>query len=99
MPCYKQICLLVVLGLVPSSLGWSSITNNGQVVNHRQPTLLSVASQDVRDIEKQAEEEKVPYAIARGDGSTGGGGLPMPNSNEKENGLTRPKVGAQMPEG
>jgi len=45
-------------------------------------------------------------AIDRGDGSTGGGGVPMPGSNSKymddnqEDGeLVRPKVGAPMPDG
>ena len=51
-----------------------------------------------QDLEEAETEEKVPYVIARGDGSTGGGGLPMPNSDE-DDGLTRPKVGAEMPEG
>lgn len=46
----------------------------------------------------------VPYAVARGDGSSGGGGLPMPRSEQKSNdddqdGLVRPKVGAEMPLG
>lgn len=44
---------------------------------------LSVAN----DVTEQ--QQKVPYEIARGDGSTGGGGLPMPN---KDDGLVRPKV-------
>ena len=59
----------------------------------RPSVARSVASRDV-----EVTEEKVPYVIARGDGSTGGGGLPMPHSTG-EDGLTRPKVGAAMPEG
>jgi hypothetical protein len=46
---------------------------------------LSVAN----DVTEQ-QELKVPYEIARGDGSTGGGGLPMPT--EEDDGLVRPKV-------
>ena len=41
----------------------------------------------------------VPYAIARGDGSTGGGGKAMPKATKEEEGLVRPKVGAEMPVG
>jgi lipoic acid synthetase len=51
----------------------------------------------------------VPYAVARGDGSTGGGGLPMPlrHAADKDDieaipidpSLKRPKVGAEMPKG
>lgn len=45
-------------------------------------------------------KENVPYAIARGDGTTGGGGLAMPKANANEaDGLRRPKVGAEMPIG
>jgi hypothetical protein len=67
--------------------------------NYLQRTCLSVASQDTTNIETTDEEDKsIPYSIARGDGSTGGGGLPMPNA-DTEDGLTRPKVGAKMPLG
>ena len=45
---------------------------------------------------QEVEEEQVPYAIARGDGTKGGGGLAMPF---QEDGLRRPKVGAEMPIG
>jgi len=43
----------------------------------------------------------VPYVVARGDGSTGGGGLPMPRTivKDDEEQLMRPKVGAEMPKG
>ena len=51
----------------------------------RPHTRLSVAN----DVTEQ-QEQKVPYEIARGDGSTGGGGLPMPT--EEDYGLVRPKV-------
>lgn len=45
--------------------------------------------------------EGVPYAISRGDGSFGGGGLAMPgvSAEEEDLGLRRPKVGADMPVG
>jgi lipoic acid synthetase len=57
------------------------------------PTRLSVTN-DVTE-----KHERVPYEIARGDGSTGGGGLPMPSSLQNEDALVRPKVGAEMPQG
>jgi hypothetical protein len=38
----------------------------------------------------ETQEQEVPYAISRGDGSTGGGGLPMPQ--QEDDGLVRPKV-------
>ena len=62
---------------------------------------LSVSQQNfVEELETKEEDEEnaVPYIIARGDGSTGGGGLPMPKS-EEDDGLKRPKVGAEMPNG
>ena len=81
---------------------------------YRETTKLRVLSQDVSEsLESEAAEEgaqRVPYVIARGDGSTGGGGLPMPQSNKspKQEGdedddeteeLRRPKVNAEMPQG
>lgn len=53
----------------------------------------------------------VPYHVSRGDGSTGGGGLPMPQNNRNQilhldndelvndDLKRRPKVGAEMPHG
>jgi hypothetical protein len=53
--------------------------------------------------------EEKPYVISRGDGSTGGGGVPMKKSTqtlqsndgkeEDDDNLVRPKVGAPMPQG
>lgn len=81
---------------------------------HRKSTILRVLSQDIREsVESETMErrpQKVPYVIARGDGSIGGGGLPMPqhykspsnqedeDDDEKEE-LRRPKVSAEMPLG
>lgn len=59
-----------------------SLVSNGARPAH---TKLSVAN-DVT----QEQEQQSAYEIARGDGSTGGGGLPMPN--QEEDGLVRPKV-------
>jgi hypothetical protein len=60
----------------------------------RQRTALHVASKESLTKEKDA----IPYAVARGDGSTGGGGLTMPRT-EDDTELRRPKVGAEMPLG
>ena len=82
--------LAIILIASPCALGWQS---NSLLSRRRRVISVSVASRDV-----ELKEEKVPYVIARGDGSTGGGGLPMPNAKD-DNTLTRPKVGAAMPEG
>lgn len=88
----KQILAAFLLSHVPDGVAWQSNNLQRRVQRNR----LSVASRDLEDVETK---EKVPYAISRGDGSTGGGGLPMPHVNEGEEGLARPKVGAPMPEG
>ena len=62
---------------------------------------LSVSQQNLVEEPNTKEEDKenaLSYIIARGDGSTGGGGLPMPRA-EEDDGLKRPKVGAEMPNG
>lgn len=62
-------------------------------------TALSVTS---KETEEQLDSS---YRITRGDGSTGGGGLPMPRRpddddvDDAESLLKRPKVGAEMPHG
>ena len=60
-------------------------------------SFLAVAS---KEPEQQIQSD---YQRSRGDGSTGGGGLPMPRSKEKDDAagssLKRPKVGAEMPMG
>jgi len=73
---------------------------------HRKHTMLRVVSQEVSETIEE-ETQKVPYVIARGDGSIGGGGLPMPQNypssknqdNDKKEELRRPKVSAEMPQG
>lgn len=85
-----QSAVLSVLLLSFGSANAFSIQQNAA----RPHTRLSVAN----DVSEKQEQKHVPYEIARGDGSTGGGGLPMPNK-EANDGLVRPKVGAEMPEG
>jgi hypothetical protein len=50
-------------------------------------TILSVASQDT-----EKTTAKVPYSISRGDGSTGGGGRPMPNKQNNNAGVEQSAV-------
>lgn len=84
MPLSKSTVLSVLL-LSLASKSDAFVQQSG-ARRHQPPTRLSVAN-DVT--EKQVH---VPYEIARGDGSTGGGGLPMPSSLEDDDGLVRPKV-------
>lgn len=85
-------------------------------------TKLSMVSSspetDTAAAKEAGEEAAIPYVVARGDGMTGGGGLPMPKSksgdkkelsqhndavgdgdDDEDDGLVRPKVGAEMPKG
>jgi len=78
-----QSAVLSVLLLSFGSANAFSIQQNAA----RPHTRLSVAN----DVTEKQEQKHVPYEISRGDGSTGGGGLPMPNK-EANDGLVRPKV-------
>jgi hypothetical protein len=74
----------------------------------RVQTFQQYTSKSAVDDQQHAN---VSYEIARGDGSTGGGGLPMPQkksspstveqttTTNSPDGLVRPKVGAEMPKG
>ena len=80
-------------------------------------TSLLVVSRDIDDSlhHESTEEVNVPYVISRGDGTTGGGGLPMPagrkskssssdhqgddSEKDEDDILRRPKVSADMPLG
>ena len=96
MPLSRPVSSLVLgLTLLSASNGFSS---NSPSVVARQPTALSVASQEVKDTQNKEDTDKLSYVVSRGDGSTGGGGLPMPHTDGGD-GLARPKVGAKMPEG
>lgn len=89
-----------------SVAAWIPPISNAGSYHQKSSTTLSVLSQDIREsIESETEEaSKVPYVISRGDGSTGGGGLPMPQKyveedDEETEELRRPKVNAEMPQG
>ena len=90
----KQILVSFLLCQLQDSVSWQPANS----LLCRQQQRLLVVSGDLDEVDTQENEDKVPYVVARGDGSTGGGGLPMPRMDE-ESGLTRPKVGAEMPEG
>jgi hypothetical protein len=92
-----QVLCAFLLSQLPTGGAWQP---NNPHTTMRQRNVLFVASQDVQTAKTQENDKEVSYVIARGDGSTGGGGLPMPKSSgEDGDGLTRPKVGAAMPEG
>jgi hypothetical protein len=90
------LLIVAVVGGIPSGAAFSSTTRTASVSKGQ----LGVASPDIEKETTAAEEKKgdIPYVIARGDGSTGGGGVAMPHDTD-ENGLRRPKVNAEMPQG
>ena len=91
----RLVVFISCLVACPESTGFQlSSSRTSTMTNRRIRSSLSVASQDTTE----TITEEIPYLIARGDGSTGGGGLPMPRS-EDESQLKRPKVGAEMPNG
>lgn len=91
----------------------TQINQRGNV--HSTTELYSTTDKPSQDEKTESTASaSVPYVIARGDGSTGGGGLPMPNNQNRrqvqttqseeideidDQGLRRPKVGAEMPNG
>jgi hypothetical protein len=60
--------------------------NHRATHNHRydrKHTILRVLSQEISEsLEEETTQTKIPYVIARGDGSIGGGGLPMPHKHK-----------------
>jgi hypothetical protein len=90
------LALVAVLATFQNSLGFQPSRTNALFRRNEYTRTLSVASQDTAT-ETETTKDVVPYSISRGDGSTGGGGLSMPNAVEDE--LKRPKVGAEMPHG
>ena len=69
-------------------------TSSSYQLRSRNQNLIAWSSTEERTT---SQEESIPYIESRGDGSTGGGGLPMPNQREKsveleDDELRRPKV-------
>lgn len=91
------LCQYVYLSIVslffvplPST---AAFIHNSQAVH--KPLYVTSEPPEATD----TETTNIPYRVSRGDGSTGGGGLPMPRKQENEDDLVRPKVGAEMPRG
>lgn len=83
----------------PAAARVTAIHVASQEVSAEAETLAAAASIPEESSSSSSSSSSVPYAVARGDGSTGGGGLSMPKATEEEDGLMRPKVGAEMPVG
>jgi hypothetical protein len=92
----RTVLALAILSEFSGVLSWQA---NSLQQHQRQRISLGVASQDVDEVKTVEEDASVSYILSRGDGSTGGGGLPMPKSKGDDDGLKRPKVGAEMPQG
>jgi len=92
---------LLLLLASSTTLAWQSSSPSSR--RTRTATRLNVLSEPDQK-QQSSSSSSVPYVVARGDGSTGGGGLPMPHRSsdddeDVDDGLTRPKVGAEMPKG
>lgn len=105
---YFTLLLSSLLLSTPSSVAFelsplssSSSLSSSRLATTRTQTRLFMSSTSKKQTEQAQEQvqKKVPYTISRGDGSSGGGGLPMPKQFNDDDGLVRPKVGAEMPNG
>ena len=85
-----------------------SLLNSPQLIQAFQTTYSPLRPQSLSESALFSSTEDKPYVIARGDGSSGGGGVPMKKSmqniqseenTDEDDGLVRPKVGAPMPQG
>jgi hypothetical protein len=88
----------MALLLVPTSLAFSS--GSGRRMVSLIPHSMVSSSSETASASTDLENEQ-SYSIRRGDGMTGGGGLPMPGTkslsdtetiDQEEDGLVRPKV-------
>eukprot|EP00977_Amphora_coffeiformis_P002988 scaffold569_cov165-Amphora_coffeaeformis.AAC.21 len=114
----KSSSLLLLLGAISGYSNWSateafsSSSSSPAAAAARsgiQRTNIIVRYQSTSSQETTTTVEETttkaaasPYVITRGDGSTGGGGLPMPKQMAQDDDaekLRRPKVGAEMPVG
>lgn len=93
---------------------WRAYTYLSSTTNEQEQQVKEKQFINIEQIDLGiGQNENIPYAISRGDGSQGGGGLPMPgikkknesdnivydDSDDDDDGLRRPKVGAEMPKG
>lgn len=67
----------------PLSVSTSSTTDSHSHKQQKQQQPLIVVG-DNDTTEDDDSDSKTPYIIARGDGTTGGGGLPMPNNYQRK---------------
>jgi hypothetical protein len=89
MPAFKNFApMLAILVLACSNSSAFKPSFQSQPSFRMGSSYLNIASSD------ETVDAKIPYQVARGDGSTGGGGLPMPNKqlDADDQGLVRPKV-------
>lgn len=99
-PQYFVIALAVLLCASSSQAFVVPSLPHYQTTSFSTTTQRSVASKD-SILTDNVDEQQIQsdYQLSRGDGSTGGGGLPMPRQMDDNDGLKRPKVGAEMPNG
>jgi hypothetical protein len=90
-----------IVSLSRKFLNWQSSCTLFVSSQHLEESVSTPSSTTTTTtVNPTTDRSVVPYVVARGDGSTGGGGVPMPHaSNEDDMSLRRPKVHAEMPEG
>lgn len=81
-PCPLLALVVAVFATLQISQGFQLSPGTNNALSRECATLLFVASQDT---DTKATEKKIPYSVSRGDGSTGGGGRPMPNQQKNQN--------------
>jgi len=93
-----QVLAALVVAFV-QSFQTPSLLSQRHTINRHSIILYSTLEEDT---ETKSQQQQSEYEKARGDGSSGGGGVPMPKQvivEEDDDGLVRPKVGAEMPKG
>ena len=95
-----QVLAALVVAIV-QSFQLPSLLSQRHTINSRHSIILYSTLEEDTDTKSQQQQQS-EYEKARGDGSSGGGGVPMPKQvivEEEDDGLVRPKVGAEMPNG
>ena len=94
-----QVLAALVVAIVQAFQS-PSLLSQRHTINRHSIILYSTLEEDTDT--KSQQQQQSEYEKARGDGSSGGGGVPMPKQvivEEEDDGLVRPKVGAEMPKG
>ncbi|GKY91369.1 hypothetical protein MPSEU_000109100 [Mayamaea pseudoterrestris] len=89
----RAAIIIFILSNVCSNIDVSVAAFETSMPVIKQTKLAVAASQETTT----SQDSNISYVIARGDGSSGGGGVAMPNNDAGT--LKRPKVGAAMPIG